>query len=118
MTRLAKLAYGCTVLALVGGLSGCGKVRDRVQRNEFDGHKFRSSVQVDDAVREKFTIRVPNATRSLRGAREAGRHEANRYCIENYGDSEMVWVNGPDVEDSALVLNNDDLILRGECKGW
>jgi hypothetical protein len=51
----------------------------------------------------------------LVGAREAGRYEATKYCINQYGTSDIAWVSGPDVEDGSLTINNDELQLRGAC---
>ena len=58
---------------------------------------------------------VGPASASLEGAREAGRYEAIRYCIDNFGSSDITWIAGPDAEDGTLTIANDRLQLRGTC---
>lgn len=81
----------------------------------FDGIKFRAQLSKVDKQRDQFLVKVSKASQSLVGAREAGRYEATKYCINQYGTSDIAWVSGPDVEDGSLTINNDELQLRGAC---
>jgi hypothetical protein len=83
----------------------------------FDGLAFRTSSSAVDrrADRKEFDVLVRNATQSIDGAREAGRFEGTRYCINNFGTSRIAWSVGPDTEASRLVLSNGNLALRGRC---
>ena len=70
----------------------------------------------DTATTEIYTLSLHDALPiSLDGAREAGRYEAIRYCIANFGSSDIAWTEGPDAEDGTLTIANDRLLLRGTC---
>lgn len=100
-------------------LAGCANVRDKLSNSEkvtFDGHYFISSVdRLDRKEREHIKVYVRNPQQSLKGAREAGRYEAVKYCIKEYGTSRIVWISGPDVEDGALVYDKGRLMFEGKC---
>ncbi|MDA9352089.1 hypothetical protein N9Q74_01910 [Ascidiaceihabitans sp.] len=81
----------------------------------FDGIKFRTKLSKVDKQRVQFSVTVLSASQSLAGAREAGRYEATKYCINQYGTSDIAWMSGPDVEDGGLTITNDQLQLRGAC---
>ena len=124
-SRAVHAGFGLRHIAIAGlalaTLVGCDKVKDlREGRRgvEFDGQIFRSRIETVEGDRQQFVITVPNPAKSLIGAREAGRYAATKYCITNYGASDVIWTNGPDVEDGALVLGEGMLTFRGRCKGW
>ncbi|MCF3593841.1 hypothetical protein LZG00_07495 [Rhodobacteraceae bacterium LMO-12] len=107
---------------VAGMLASCG-VANKMRTKKglfFEGHQFRARSEKVDDVREEFIVTVARASQSVEGAREAGRHEANSYCITNYGRSDMDWVagQGPDDENIAARIVDDKLVLRGRCKGW
>lgn len=108
------------LLACVGlTLAGCsvgGRLLDG--RETYDGAFFRARLVAERDGRQNFTVEVPRASQTLAGAREAGRHKAVQHCITYFGNSYIDWAQGPDVEDSALVLAGDALRLRGRCRGW
>lgn len=108
----ALLTGALLVAALL--LSACAGER-RADRVAFDGVFFRSNASKIDRKRDRFEVTVSPASASLDGAREAGRYEAIRYCIENYGSSDIDWLDGPDAEDGTLTIANDRLLLRGIC---
>lgn len=111
------LMRGATLLAVSAlALAGCsGSSEDEIL---FDGLRFRTKVApVDKKVsRADFTVTITNATRSLVGAREAGRYEGTRYCIANYGSSDIRWAIGPDSDPSQLRIADDRLTFRGTCQ--
>lgn len=94
-------------------LSACNE--RRADKVAFDGVFFRSTASKVDKQRDVFEITVSPASSSIEGAREAGRYEATRYCIANFGTSDVVWTEGPDAEDGTLRIANDRLILTGTC---
>ena len=102
-----------TLLIAALMLSACGGRKD--ERVTFDGQLFRASAKKTDKQRYNFEVTVRPVSASLAGAREAGRYEATRYCVGNFGSSEIDWVNGPDGEDGTLQVNNDRLLLTGTC---
>ena len=119
LSRLLLLGACAGLLALpaCGRGSASGGMFSN-NRQAYDGQYFRARLSADKEARELFSVRVNDAAKSLVGAREAGRHEAVKYCIQQYGQSRINWTTGPDVEDGALVFEDGDLILAGECLGW
>ena len=79
----------------------------------FDGYYFSSKLSRSKLDDRSFDLTVRRANRSLSGAREAGRYEATRFCIKNYGTSDIKWVLGPD--DQSIGLTGKDLKLSGKC---
>lgn len=105
------------VIALVlmaATMAGCGQ---REARIAFDGQYFRAQANRVEGDRQQIIVSVRPVSASLDGALEAGRHEATRYCIENYGNSAMDWVVGPDQDPGSYRIDNDTLVLRGACEG-
>ena len=103
-------------LAILGAatLAGCGSSGD--EQMLFDGQSFRMKANDIDNDVERFTVEVRPVSASIEGAREAGRYEGIRYCIENFGSSDIDWVLGPDDEVTRLQITDDRLILQGACK--
>ncbi|NRB03792.1 MAG: hypothetical protein HRU30_11070 [Rhodobacteraceae bacterium] len=94
-------------------MSGCSRDRDRVA---FEGVEFRSKASfVDRKDRTAFEISVRPFSASAEGAREAGRYEATRYCVERYGTSDIIWTAGPDDAAEDLLVEGDTLNLAGTC---
>jgi hypothetical protein len=108
-------------LGVVTVLSGCGvvsNVTDRLtgsNRQAFDGQFFRASLAADRTNPAPFVVRVQQANKSLAGAREAGRFEATKHCIQYFGNSDAIWSVGPDSPDEALVFDGDTLVMTGRC---
>jgi len=95
-------------------LAGCNARKDQLA---FDGQYFRSSVARVDKDRQQMVISVKPVSASFEGALEAGRHEATKYCVLNFGSSAIDWILGPDEEADAYTIQNDTLTLRGTCEG-
>ena len=117
ITRHARL--GLMVICAAAMVAGCSNLRERVSRSDratFDGLYFPTSAKrIDRENRDHIQVFVQKPRQSLKAAREAGRYEAVRYCIQEYGTSQIDWINGPDVEDSGLVFDKDTLVLEGKC---
>ena len=79
----------------------------------FDGYYFSSKLSRNKSDNRSFDLKVRRANRSLLGAREAGRYEATRFCIKNFGTSDIKWVLGPD--DQSIGLTGKVLKLSGQC---
>ncbi|CAN0585034.1 unnamed protein product, partial [Ectocarpus sp. 12 AP-2014] len=60
-----------------------------------------------------FQVSVRPVSASFDGARAAGKYEATRYCITNYGNSSVKWTVGPD--SNVVPVENDTLTLQGRC---
>ncbi|MEL6736707.1 MAG: hypothetical protein AAFO98_12715 [Pseudomonadota bacterium] len=106
---------GMLLMMLLAALliSGCSRDRERVA---FEGIEFRSKASfVDRKDRTTFEVSVRPFSASADGAREAGRYEATRYCIERYGTSDIIWTAGPDDAAEDLRVEGDTLNLAGTC---
>ena len=79
----------------------------------FDGYYFSSKLSRSKLDDRSFDLTVRRANRSLSGAREAGRYEATRFCIKNFGTSDIKWALGPDDQSSGLT--GKVLKLSGQC---
>lgn len=113
--RTPRLRSGVIIgaaLSCLIAVSACG-INDN--RPGFDGHQFRAKLSKVDKQRDQIVVTVSDASKSLVGAREAGRFEATKYCISQFGSSNVAWVNGPDAEDADLVIKDGKLELRGAC---
>ena len=95
-------------------LAGCASRQDRFA---FDGQYFRSSASRVDGDPQQIAITVRPVSASFEGALQAGRYEATRYCVQNYGNSAVDWVVGPDQDPGSYRIENDTLVLRGACEG-
>ena len=96
--------------------AGCSKINltGKSDRISFDGQTFRTSARKADDDLSVFVVKVPGATKTLTGAREAGRYEATRYCIKNFGSSKIEWIAGPDA--ATVTMDKDTMLLQGICK--
>ena len=96
-------------------LSACAKKEERVF---FDGVYFPVKDKAIKDDRQSFVVTVRRAERSIKGAREAGRHGGTDYCLKNFGTSDIEWTLGPDVPDHLLERSGGNLVFRGRCVLW
>ena len=95
-------------------MTGCSNPFELEENKvSFDGYYFSSKLSRSKLDDRSFDLTVRRANRSLSGAREAGRYEATRFCIKNYGTSNIKWVLGPD--DQSIGLTGKVLKLSGKC---
>ena len=95
-------------------LVGCSNpLEPKENKISFDGYYFSSKLSRSKLDDRSFDLTVRRANRSLLGAREAGRYEATRFCIKNFGTSDIKWVIGPD--DQSIGLTGKVLKLSGQC---
>ncbi len=112
MIRTFGILVGVAALALA---AGCIKREDRLQ--PFDGHYYRAKASAVDkkATRAVFTSNVWEVSQSLDGARQAAEYEGVRYCIAQYGTSQIEWTVGPETKPEFLTIENDQLTFKGRC---
>ena len=95
-------------------MTGCSNPFELEENKvSFDGYYFSSKLSRSKLDDRSFDLTVRRANRSLSGAREAGRYEATRFCIKNFGTSNSKWVLGPD--DQSIGLTGKVLKLSGQC---
>ncbi len=113
--------FGAALLA-VALLGGCDRARGGfgAQSYNYAGYAFKGAVRANKTDRAEFAVSVRGAQRGLVGAQEAARIAANRYCIEQYGSSDISWQGqGPDTEAEAVALApGGQLEMRGRCAAW
>lgn len=116
---MAHVARRSVMLVVALGVAATvGACENRRKKNDiaFDGVFFttKASYVTKDA-REHFTVQVMKASKSLDGAKEAGRYQATQYCVENFGSSNIDWISGPDSEPQDLRFDKETLIFEGNC---
>lgn len=112
-----KRRFGRAAILLGFGLvlAACSNNRDQI---EFDGVSFRTKSKAVSDDRSVFSVRIPKIDKGLAQARKAGRHEGTRYCLTNFGTSEIAWATDPDADQSQLNINGSTLMLQGKCVTW
>ena len=95
-----------------------GACQDKESKVYFDGKHYPAKGKAVKGDRESFVVTVRKVAQGVDGAREAGRHAGVRYCIENFGLSDIIWEKGPDAEDGTLVTEGGNLVLTGKCVVW
>lgn len=105
-------------LAVLMLLSACGIPISSADRVRFDNKLFRTQAKPVDKKKAptEFTVVVHGASASVDGAREAGRYEGIKYCIEKFGSSRIDWKVGPDTEPQNLRIADDKLLFAGSCQ--
>lgn len=114
-SRRAGRALAIGALCSVAALAACSKKEDRVY---FNGIHYPSKETAGKDDRKLFKVAVRRVEKGMDGAREAGRYGGTRYCLKNFGTSEIEWIQGPDAEDGTLVVEGGRLILTGRCVLW
>lgn len=107
--------------SLVATLAGCERAKEKLTRNSFtyEGVTFKTKVEKSKESRQDFRVVVRNATSGLTGSREAARVAAARYCIDNYGSTDMTFAGqSPDSDNEELTLTDGKLVFSGRCAGW
>ncbi|MEO1107743.1 MAG: hypothetical protein AAFX90_07465 [Pseudomonadota bacterium] len=108
----------CVAFAAVALVSACGTITKSSDRVQFEGNFFRAKAKPVDKKKAPtdFTVVVNGVSQSLNGAREAGRYEGTKYCIEQFGSSRIEWKVGPDTEPDQLQISDDKLSFAGTCQ--
>ncbi|WP_292292744.1 hypothetical protein [Marivita sp.] len=108
---MKKAWVSSTLLVL---LAACGS--SDLDTITFEGARFTGDYRVDRSDRAAFVARGGPASVSLDGARQAAKFQAVQHCISYLGTSDVAWVNGPDVADAALVVEDNEVVLSGRCR--
>jgi hypothetical protein len=96
--------------------TGC---TERSKRVLFDGKYYPTRERgIDKSDRHAFQVTVRRVAQGVEQAREAGRHGGSKYCIKNFGTSEIEWERGPDDDVALLLLDNGTMVLTGRCVTW
>ena len=107
MRAVILIAIAATALA------GCNSNDDSIL---FDGQEFRAKVSFESKEnRRSFAATVTPVSASVEGAREAGRYEGIKYCINEYGTSEITWRASPDAEPQTWAIEGDTVTFIGRC---
>ena len=101
-----------TSILLILGLFSCGE-RYLDSQVAFEGIRFQTNLKQVKGDDFAFNVSVKNAVKNLKGAREAGRYEATKFCIERLSTSDIEWIYGPDSD--LLPLQDGNLKLSGKC---
>ncbi|MBY5989197.1 MULTISPECIES: hypothetical protein [Roseovarius] len=106
------------VLALMAGamLAGCARNSERVT---FNGvfYKQKSKAASKDN-RQLFVVTVPRVDRGYDGALAAGAYEGKRYCVQNFGTSEIEWYRSPLAPRGTVQPDGNKLTFTGKCVLW
>jgi hypothetical protein len=108
--RLPLLFAGTAIL-----IAACTPSQDK--RDAFDGfyYKAKTSTTNKKTTLAVFTTTISGVSQSLDGARQAGAYEGTKYCIAQYGTSQIEWTVGPDTEPQDLIIVDDKLTFYGRC---
>jgi predicted small secreted protein len=110
--RVRALTTISLALAATVVLAACNRGEEDIL---FDGQKYKTKARKEADDLAVFVASITPVSASLDGAREAGRYEGTKYCIENYGTSKIKWTVGPDTDPETLTISDDTLVFRGEC---
>jgi len=106
---------GLVCLAIVL-LTGCAQREERVL---FNGNYYPGKARAEKEDRRNFTAFVRRAGRGVEGAQQAALYEATRYCLDNFGTSEIEWIGVPaGAEGPVYARSGDTVSVRGRCIIW
>jgi len=94
-------------------LAACGS--SDLDTITFEGARFSGDLRSERSDRAAFVASGGPASISLEGAKQAAEFQAVQHCIAYLGTSDIDWVDGPDVEDSGLVVVENEVVLTGSC---
>ena len=83
-----KAYFSIVFCVVVFDALSCSNPLDPGKKIAFDGYYFSSKLSRSKLDDRSFDLTVRRVNRSL-GAREAGRYEATRFCIKNFGTSDI-----------------------------
>ncbi|MET4101954.1 hypothetical protein ABIE58_001378 [Roseovarius sp. MBR-78] len=115
---IAGRAYRLLGAALLGValVAGCTDREDRVY---FDGNYYPGKVRGEKADRRVFTATARRAGRGIEGAQKAAVYEATRYCIMNFGTSEIAWAGVAEGQTGPVYARSGDRVsVTGRCVIW
>lgn len=112
----AGLKGVCSALGVMLLLSGCG---DRAERVTFGGNYYPAKSSGNSQDRRAFTASVSRASNGMAGAQQAALHEATRYCLQNFGTSDIDWSGVPEgAQIPAYARAGNRVSVTGRCVIW
>lgn len=116
MSVLQKYRRGGLLVIALAMLVGCAQREERVL---FNGNYYPGKARAEKEDRRNFTAFVRRAGRGVEGAQQAALYEATRYCLDNFGTSEIEWVGVPaGAEGPVYARSGDTVSVRGRCIIW
>ncbi len=116
MRHAGKYRLGAVALLALALVAGCTERKERVL---FDGNYYPGKARGEREDRRDFTATVRRAGRGIEGAQKAAVHEATRYCIENFGTSEIAWSGVAEGQEGPVYARSGDrLSVSGRCIIW
>lgn len=112
------VAYRSTAIALLALTlaAGCAQSDKRVL---FDGNYYPGKARGQKEERRDLTATVRRANRGIEGAQKAAVYEATRYCLENFGTSEIAWAGVAEGQEGPVYTRSGDrLSVSGRCIIW
>lgn len=107
---------GGLALIVMAVLAACAGREEKVL---FNGSYYPGKARADKVDRRNFTASVRRAGRGIEGAQQAVFYEATRYCLSNFGTSEIEWFGVPaGAEGPAYGRSGDTVSVRGRCIIW
>jgi hypothetical protein len=109
---LSRLGFMGTLAIMGFAVSACGeKYFDN--RIAFGGILFDGRVTQSETDPKSFDLVIRNAVQNVDAARDAARYEGTKFCIEQFGTSDIDWAHGP---EDAPQMSDGHLLLNGSCK--
>lgn len=103
------------MVALLGGLSGCGLIRPLTGEGVAGSAlPFQSSLRRGED-RRNVTVAVRAGGASVEQVRESVRFPVTRYCLSTYGGSEAEWAIDPATGDWAFSRDGENMIFAARC---
>lgn len=106
----------CGAVGIVLLLAGCD---DRADRVSFNGNYYPSKSSGAKTDRRDFTASVSRASQDIAGAKLAVIHEATRYCLQNFGTSDIGWAGGSaGSKEPVYTRAGQSISVSGRCVIW
>tara|TARA_R110000851_G_scaffold194302_7_gene345121 strand:- start:582 stop:935 length:354 start_codon:yes stop_codon:yes gene_type:complete len=116
MRAFASYRRAGLVLIALTVLAGCAEREERVL---FNGNYYPGKARAEKQDRRNFTASVKRAGRGIEGAQQAALYEATRYCLDNFGTSEIAWVGVPEGGKGPVYARSGDTVsVTGRCIIW
>lgn len=106
-----------TILLVASAALALGACTAQSARVTFDGNYYPTREKgIDREDRHLFETTVRRVEQGFDAAVAAGLHGGTRYCIKNFGTSEIDWITPTD--PAMVERTSGNLVLRGRCVTW
>ncbi len=109
------MKLGTLGLAALLLLAACDQYDRRIY---FNGNYYPGKAYALDNNPDKFIATVRRVHQGLVGARAAAAYQGMRYCLVNFGNSELTWMAGPERQLTAEETADGRLSVTGICAGF